>query len=127
MGFTKRTPYASRFSYDDPWLASFIQTFQKAVDLAGAGFISDFIPALTFLDRKKLQGFRDITESFNALLSKEYKEHREVFDFSEKIRRCFFLDECRRTNIRKHARFSQAYCDSVAQLLYLLITEDTCA
>ena len=118
---------ACRFSYDDIWLANFIHQFQQADDLVGAGFISDFMPALTFLDRKKLQGFRDVIDSFNTLLSKEYKEHREVFDFSEKIRRCFFLDECRRTNIRKHARFSQAYCDSVAQLLYLLITEDTCA
>ena len=76
---------ACRFSYDDPWLANFINQFQQADDLVGAGFISDFIPALTFLDRKKLQGFRDVIDSFNALLSKEYKEHREVFDSSEKL------------------------------------------
>ena len=86
VSFTKRTPYASRFSYDDPWLASFIRTFQKAVDIAGSGFISDFIPALAILDRKKLQCFRELADSFNALLSKEYKEHKEVFDSSENFR-----------------------------------------
>ena len=86
VSFTKRTPYASRFSYDDPWLASFIRTFQKAVDIAGSGFISDFIPALAILDRKKLQCFRELADSFNALLSKEYKEHKDVFDSSEKFR-----------------------------------------
>ena len=71
-----------RFVYDDPWLISFIRQFTDTMELAGSGFISDFIPALTFLDRKKLQAFRDIADRFNELLSVEYDEHKETFDAS---------------------------------------------
>ena len=57
------------FSYDDPWLKGFIQMFNDAGDIIGNGFVSDFIPALTFLERKKLSAFQSITDAVTELIT----------------------------------------------------------
>ena len=56
----------------------------KVVELAGMGFISDFIPALKFMDRKKLNVFQEITDGFNAMMKAELERHRQHFDASKK-------------------------------------------
>ena len=58
--------------------------FIKVVELAGIGFISDFIPALKFVDRKKLGVFQEITDGFNVMLKNELEEHQQHFDASKK-------------------------------------------
>ena len=73
-----------RFTNDDPWLVKYIDKYARVVELAGMGFISDFIPALKFLDREKLKGFRDTTDAFNAMLKDEFEDHRQHFDASKR-------------------------------------------
>ena len=76
------TSVTFRFAYDDPWLTEFIADFTKAVDAIGSGFISDFLPVLKFLDRKKLHGMEHVMRKVNELMVKEYAEHRQQFDAS---------------------------------------------
>ena len=72
-----------RFEYDDPWLADFIKSFNDTLDAIGSGFISDFVPALKFFDRNKIQLMTSLMDRFYDLLGKEYAEHRANFDPSE--------------------------------------------
>ena len=66
--------------YDDPWLKNFIKLFRDVFESVGSGFIGDFIPALSFLDRNKYKISQEFLHQFNTLLKKELTEHKDTFD-----------------------------------------------
>ena len=74
---------------NDPWVTNFIQMMKDALDKLGSGIISDFIPALKFLDKGKLAAFDKLTKSFMGLIDKELEEHEKTFD-AGKIERFVF-------------------------------------